>query len=86
MEVWQLACVVCAVVGAAAYVGIDLKAIRRSAELIDYHRDYVVSGRACPVRVKEQATSVYAAYHDLGGNGTGTKLYQEIMNAHVEED
>lgn len=23
--------------------------------------------------------------HDLGGNGTGTKLYQEIMNAHVEE-
>ena len=22
----------------------------------------------------------------LGGNGTGTKLYQEIMNAHVEED
>ena len=35
MEVWQLACVVCAVVGAAAYVGIDLKAIRRSAELIE---------------------------------------------------
>lgn len=55
-------------------------------QLIDYHRDYVVSGHACPVRVKEQATSVYAAYHDLGGNGTGTKLYQEIMNAHVEED
>lgn len=55
-------------------------------QLIDYHRDYVVSGHACPVRVKEQATSVYAAYHDLGGNGTGTKLYQEIMNTHVEED
>lgn len=55
-------------------------------QLIDYHRDYVVSGHACPVCVKEQATSVYAAYHDLGGNGTGTKLYQEIMNAHVEED
>lgn len=35
MEVWQLACVVCAVVGAAAYVGIDLKAIRRSTELIE---------------------------------------------------
>ena len=54
-------------------------------QLIDYHRDYVVPGHACPVSVKEQATSVYAAYHDLGGNGTGTKLYQEIMNAHVEE-
>lgn len=53
-------------------------------QLIDYHRDYVVSGKPCPVRIKEQATSVHDAYHDLGGNGTGTQLWQEIMEAHVE--
>lgn len=53
-------------------------------QLIDYHRDYVVSGKPCPVRIKEQATSVHDAYHALGGNGTGTQLWQEIMEAHVE--
>lgn len=53
-------------------------------QLIDYHRDYVVSGGPCPIRIKEQATSVYQAYHALNGNGTGTKLWEEIMDAHVE--
>lgn len=53
-------------------------------QLIDYHRDYVVSGGPCPVRIKEQATSVYQAYHSLGGNGTGTQLWEEIMRAHVD--
>lgn len=53
-------------------------------QLIDYHREYVVSGGPCPVRIKEQATSVYNAYHSLGGNGTGTQLWEEIMRAHVD--
>lgn len=52
-------------------------------QLVDYHRDYVASGRACPVTIKEQATEVYEAYHALGGNGTGTRLWEEIMDAHV---
>lgn len=55
-------------------------------QLIDYHDQYVVRGRPCPVGIKEQATSVYTAYHGLGGNGTGTHLYEEIMDAHVKED
>lgn len=54
-------------------------------QLIDYHAEYVAAGSACPVRVKEQATSVYNAYHSLGGNGTGTQLYQEILEQHVKE-
>lgn len=53
-------------------------------QLIDYHREYVVGGIPCPVRVKEQATSVYESYHALGGNGTGTQLWQEIMKQHIE--
>lgn len=55
-------------------------------QLIDYHDQYVVRGAPCPVGIKEQATSVYTAYHGLGGNGTGTHLYEEIMDAHVKED
>lgn len=53
-------------------------------QLIDYHREYVVSGGPCPVRIKEQTTDVYNAYHALGGNGTGTQLWEEIMRAHVD--
>lgn len=53
-------------------------------QLIDYHRQYVASGGPCPVRIKEQATAVHDAYAALGGNGTGTQLWHEIMEAHVE--
>lgn len=53
-------------------------------QLIDYHRMYVASGEACPVRIKEQATAVHDAYAAIGGNGTGTQLWHEIMEAHVE--
>lgn len=53
-------------------------------QLIDYHREYVASGKPCPVRIKEQATAVHDAYAALGGNGTGTQLWHEIMEAHVE--
>lgn len=60
-----------------------LRALLRQ-QLIDYHRDYVASGKPCPVRIKEQATAVHDAYAALGGNGTGTQLWHEIMEAHVE--
>lgn len=53
-------------------------------KMIDYHREYVVSGGPCPVRIKEQATLIHDAYVALGGNGTGTQLWQEIMEAKVE--
>ena len=53
-------------------------------QIIDYHRQYVASGKPCPVRIKEQATKVHDAYAALGGNGTGTQLWKEIMEAHVE--
>lgn len=53
-------------------------------QLINYHREYVASGKPCPVRIKEQATAVHEAYAAIGGNGTGTQLWHEIMEAHVE--
>ena len=53
-------------------------------QLINYHKEYVAGGKACPVRIKEQATAVHDAYAALGGNGTGTQLWHEIMEAHVE--
>ena len=52
--------------------------------LADMHRRYVVQGTPCTPADKQEAQEVYQEYHDvLGGNGSGTALYSEIMQAHV---
>lgn len=53
--------------------------------LQDIHADYVVGNKPCSVAEKHRAEEAYRLYHDkLGGNGTGTQLYKEIMALHVE--
>ena len=47
------------------------------AELLEIHAKYMPLG-CIPVAVMEEADRVYKAYHSLGGNGTGTKIYEEI--------
>lgn len=59
-----------------------MKATMRS-ELFSIHRQYVQAGEPVPIDVKEHATSVYNVYSGLGGNGTGTHLYKEIMATRV---
>lgn len=56
------------------------------SRLVDLHERYVVSGAGCPDWVKREATQVYDAYHGMGGNGTGTHYYQEIIEAPVRGD
>ena len=52
--------------------------------LADMHRRYVVDGVPCTPADKQEAEEVFREYHDvLGGNGSGTALYKEIMAAHV---
>ncbi len=46
--------------------------------LIHYHDKYTARG-CCPIYVKESARISYEAYHELGGNGVITKLYEDIM-------
>lgn len=53
------------------------------SRLVDLHERYVVSGRGCPDWVKREATQVYDAYHGMGGNGTGTHYYEEIISAPI---
>ena len=52
-------------------------------ELYDMHGRYVVRGEPMPYEEKERADSVYAVYHSLGGNGTGTHIHEELMAAYV---
>ena len=51
--------------------------------LADMHRRYVVDGVPCTPAEKQEAEEVYREYHGIGGNGSGTALYKEIMAAHV---
>lgn len=51
--------------------------------LEDLHHRYVVQGNPCSAADKQQVDDVYHHYHDeLGLNGPGTHMYNEIMEAH----
>lgn len=51
--------------------------------LEDLHRRYVVEGVPCSAADKQQVDDIYHHYHEeLGLNGPGTHMYNEIMEAH----
>lgn len=61
-----------------------------SLELFESLRDLwklcVYTQRYASIEQKEQADHIYRVYHvQLGGNGVGTHLYEEIMNLPVKE-
>lgn len=58
-------------------VKMGLRSLLR-AEIICQHDKYIKKG-TCPIYAKEELEKTYIAYHGLGGNGTGTKMYQEVM-------
>lgn len=56
------------------------------SRLVDLHVQYVQTGTGCPQAVKEEAEAVFRSYHGLGGNGVGTHLYNEIIDAKVKPE
>lgn len=52
------------------------------AELQRIHEKAMEQG-GLTVDERKHLESVYAAYHGLGGNGTGTRLFQDAMNQKV---
>lgn len=53
--------------------------------LEDLHHRYVIDGRPCSAAEKQQVEDIYEHYHnELGFNGPGTHMYNEIMEAHQE--
>ena len=47
------------------------------AELLEIHAKHLPSGHV-PLPVMDEVERIYQAYHSLGGNGTGTKIYEEL--------
>lgn len=50
-------------------------------ELVRSHREYVQEGHRMTLSDLEYSQRVYESYHALGGNGTGTQLWDSIQNA-----
>lgn len=48
------------------------------AEIIRSHEKYMDKGY-CPVYAREALGRIYESYHGLGGNGTMTELYNQVI-------
>ncbi len=51
-------------------------------QLIEYHDKYTKLGHI-PSYAYQNFCEMYEAYHDLGGNGMVTKMYEEIHELHL---
>lgn len=51
-------------------------------ELRNIHSDAVQQG-GMDLEERRHLENVYSAYHNIGGNGTGTRLYEESMRLPV---
>ena len=52
-------------------------------QLIKYHDKYT-SSEEIPLYVYENFQDMYAAYHELGGNGLITKMKEEVEELHIK--
>lgn len=53
-------------------------------QLIEYHDKYVALGEI-PSYAYDNFVEMYNAYHELGGNGMVTKMYNEIQDLHLQK-
>lgn len=52
-------------------------------QLIEYHDKYMSLG-SIPSYAYENFLEMYESYHELGGNGMVTKMYDEINHLHLK--
>lgn len=53
-------------------------------QLIEYHEKYMRL-KEIPSYAYQNFDEMYHAYHDLGGNGMITKMYEEIQELHLKQ-
>lgn len=53
-------------------------------QLIEYHDKYMALGEI-PSYAYENFVEMYESYHELGGNGMITKMYEEIQELHLKK-
>lgn len=63
-------------------LGFGIQALLRD-RIIQAHNYYLDKGH-CPIYAKENVEEMYKRYHNLGGNGTMTTLYESLMEMPTE--
>lgn len=69
--------------GVVAVMWAQLKAFKKGilvllqCQLLEYYYNWIDKGYI-PVPTMERITRIYEAYHALGGNGVGTKVFDEM--------
>lgn len=53
-------------------------------QLIEHHDKYMEQGNI-PSYAYDNFIEMYEAYHELGGNGMVTKMYEEIRELHLKK-
>lgn len=53
-------------------------------EMVAAHREYVEERKSITLESLEYVEETYEAYHALGGNGSGTKLWEDIKRLPIE--
>ena len=54
-------------------------------QMIEYHDKYMRLGYI-PSYAYQNFCEMYKAYHDLGGNGMITKMFEEIKELHIRKE
>ena len=62
-----------------------LQALLRD-RIVYAYGEYVVDKKPCPIYGKENVNDMYDAYHRLGGNGTITRLVEQINSLPTQID
>lgn len=55
----------------------SVKALLRT-DIINYHKEFVIEKKYCPIGMKFIIQECFKAYEDLDGNGTAREMFLEI--------
>lgn len=54
-------------------------------EITRAYQRHVIDGRPMTLECRRQLDEIWRAYHDLGGNGTGKSMYDELCEMQIGE-
>lgn len=54
-------------------------------ELVEAHREYVEDKGAISLEALEYVEDTYRCYHNMKGNGSGTKLWEDIKTLPIKD-
>ncbi len=60
-----------------------LKCVARS-QLEEWHRMYVVESKPLSMKRYEEIVELHSAYQNKGGNGTGDRFFEELMEVDIQ--